>query len=470
MPKLSRRGFMVGCSSAIAAMTGARFTSIAFGDQANEPDQEVLVVVFLRGGADVLNLIPPLGGDDRGYYEAKRDALIVPTGQLLPLGNDPFGLHPSAAGLHELYGDNKLAIVQATGLTNGTRSHFDAMGFMESGLSDSFATSGWITRHLESSPILPSEIVMPALAMGQYTPQAFLDSSEVIAFNDPDRFSIDTGAWGWYDEQRTALRNLYTSNSTPMHLAGLQALNAMDVVSAELGGGYTPAPGVTYNEDDFAQHLKVVAQIIKSQLGLHAVTVDLGGWDTHESQGDAAGGYFGELVAQLSQGLHAFYRDLDHDGYSGRVTTVVMSEFGRRLGENADFGTDHGHGGAMMVLGGSVNGGQLFGTWPTLHPDALYEGIDLEVTTDYRQVLSELLIRRQANPNLGVVFPQYTNYAPLGVVQGVDLDPIYEVPTATTMRSVQVASETPIGQTLTAAGIGLAATAGLLALRERGTA
>ena len=160
-------------------------------------------------------------------------------------------------------------------------------------------------------------------------------------------------------------------------------------------------------------------------MGLSVATIDLGGWDTHENQGNQQTGYFGNLVGQLVEGLLALYTDVDSGGasnFGARLTIVVQSEFGRRLRENANRGTDHGRGNVMLVLGGQVNGG-VYGQWPGLAAEQLFDGADLEVTTDYRQILSEILIRRLGNPRLGEVFPGYTDYFPLGIVQGQDLIP-----------------------------------------------
>ena len=424
MPEITRRGFLVGCSSAIAAMAGARFNSVVFGNPEDEPNQEILLTVFLRGGIDALNLIPPIGGADRGRYEAVRQEIAVPVSAALGLGTSNFGLHPAAAPLHELYANGNLALIQATGMHEDTRSHFDAMTYMEQGTPGQFTPSGWITRHLQSASNIPDEILMPALSVGHYSPQSLLASQESIGIDDPSRFNLNQGPWLWRNAQRHAMRQLYSSGVTPLHAAGVQTLNAADIIEANVAEGYVPAGGALYGDTEFGRHLTTVAQMIKLQLGLRCATVDLGGWDTHENQGDAGAGYFADLVGELSAGLHALFTDLSADGYADRLTVVVMSEFGRRFAENDDGGTDHGHGGAMMVLGGNVNGG-LHGTWPGLHADNLYEGTDLAVTTDYRRVLSEILIRRMGNPHLGVVFPGYNSYAPLDIVSGVDLTPVY---------------------------------------------
>ncbi len=473
MSQLSRRGFLKGCSAAIAAMSGATFQGAVFGNPEDEPNQDILITVFLRGGADVLNIIPPIGGDDRGLYELAREDIAIPTtGDLaaLQLGSSAFGLHNSMGALHELYGDGKLAIVQATGMHQDTRSHFEAMSMIELGTPGAKSTvSGWMARHFESATNLPSTILMPALAMGSSAPTAFATSNEVVAMDTTDSFSLD-GHWRWRDAQRAALRRLYAMDSGQIHSAGLQAMNGADLINLNAQGGYTPEAGVVYPDNSFGRHLQTIAQMVKLQLGLRMATVDLGGWDTHDGQGSDGGGYFYDLLATLSAGLSAFYNDLNVSGranYTDRVTVVVMSEFGRRLRQNADEGTDHGHGGAMFVLGGQVNGG-LYGTWPGLATENLYDNADLAVTTDYRQVLSELLIRRLENPNLGYVFPDYTDYSPLGIVQGADMEPVYSsVPTAVDLRAVQ-SSAGAAGKVATVAGVGLAATAGLVALRERG--
>ncbi len=426
---LSRRNFMVGCSAAIAALAGGRLTNLAFGSPDDEPNQEILVNVFLRGGMDGLNLVTPIEGPDRGYYEDARAQIKVPAADLATRRlSDLLGLHPGAAPFHELYQAGKLAVIHAAGLTTDTRSHFDAMNFIELGTPGIKATTtGWLTRHLESADNLPAEILMPAMAANSLAPTSLRGSSEAVAMSSPGSFGI-AGNW-YHDEfQRMALRELYTGSSW-LHKYGSLALDAIDIIESANPGTYTPANGAAYPSGSFGDNLKTVAQMVKLQLGLRVATVDLGGWDTHENQGTGTGGYFAGQIGQLAQGLHAFYTDLDGAGgsnYTSRLTVVVQSEFGRRLKENGNRGTDHGHGNVMFVLGGNVNGGKVYGAWPGLHTDQLYDRADLAVTTDYRRVLSEILIRRLGNPKLGTIFPGYTGYTPLGILQGTDLDPIYD--------------------------------------------
>ncbi|HEX5122524.1 MAG TPA: DUF1501 domain-containing protein, partial [Rhodanobacteraceae bacterium] len=178
----------------------------------------------------------------------------------------------------------------------------------------------------------------------------------------------------------------------------------------------------------FGTQLQNIAQLIKLNVGLRAVTIDLGNWDTHNGQGNPTQSYdwFGNQAESLSQGLAAFYTDLSSDAagnYMQHVSVIVVSEFGRRVLENADSGTDHGYGNVMLAMGGSVNGGQVYGNFLGLDGQHLYQGTDVNVTTDYRQVISEALIRRMANPNIYYVFPGYSGYTPLGVFQGADLPP-----------------------------------------------
>lgn len=450
MFKPTRRGFMIGCSAAIAAMAGGRLSYVAFGAPDDEPNQDILVVVFLRGGMDGLSVVAPIAGADRGYYEASREDIALPlTGDNAAINlNGQLGLHGAAAPLHDLYQSGHLAIVHAAGLTSDTRSHFDAMQYMELGTPGSKSiTSGWLTRHLQSSPSLPETIIMPALATGNLAPTSLQGSREAIGMTSPGDFELG-GHWQYRDWQRQAMREMYNGTSW-LHDAGLQTLDALDVMELADPGDYTPENGADYPGGGLGRNLQTVAQMIKMQLGLRVATVDFGGWDTHENQGDDGRGYFADHLGELSRALNAFYTDLSNTNgtdHTQRVTVVVMSEFGRTFKQNASRGTDHGHGNLMFVMGGQVNGGQILGAWPGLHVDQLYDRRDLEITTDYRQVLSEILIRRTNNPNLGFVFPGYADYAPLGIVKGVDLAPNYgDEPTVPTPQATATPTRVPGG-------------------------
>ncbi len=438
MTIMTRREFLVGCSTAIAAMAGAKLNLTVFGSPLDEPNQKILVNVFLRGGCDALNIVLPIAGEDRGYYEAARPQLKIGTsgeGAAIPL-NSQFGIHPAAASLQGLFQDNKLAIVQAVGLHEDTRSHFDAMEYMESGTPGYKGTNnGWLTRHLLSAGEQPGNPIIPVMALGNQHPTSLLGNPDTLVTSRLDDFNLSAGHYQWRSAQRFALRKLY-EGSTSIRTAGFEALNVVDVIELQDFNTYVPANGAVYPSGSFGDQLKSIAQMIKKQLGLQIATIDLGGWDTHNSQASGSVGYFTTLLQQLADSLSAFYTDLDTQ-YTNRVTVAVMSEFGRRLRQNADYGTDHGHGGIMLLLGGEVNGG-LYGHWPGLRNDQLYDGADLAVTTDYRRVLSEILIRRYGNPNLGIIFPGYKDYSPLGVVQGTDITPIYDGPPLPGSESVYI--------------------------------
>lgn len=420
-------------------MAGSRLGWFALGNPLDtSSNREVLVLVFLRGGMDGLSLIPPIAGDDRQYYEeARRDIKIPVSGSNAALRlDDRFGLHPAAGALHSLFQSGKLAIVQAVG-NAGSRSHFDAMKYLELGTPGSKSMpTGWLARHLTSSSAVPGTFLASALATGISPPTSLQGSSETLNLSDPGTLNLSqAGHWSWvFGDQRIALRRLYQGGNTFIHEAGIEALNAAGLVESYLTPDYQPAGGANYPATTFGNHLKIIAQMIKLDVGLRVATVDLGGWDTHENQGTQLGGYFANLAQQLSDGLAAFYADLDgsqSNSHAKRLTVVVQSEFGRRIRQNANRGTDHGTANPMLILGGNVIGG-LYGTWPGLHPDQRFDSADLKPTTDFRQLLSEILIRRFGNPKLGEVFPNYQGYVPLNIVSGVDLPPDFSVPVPAT--------------------------------------
>lgn len=418
----SRRDFLIGCSTAIAAMAGGKIGGLVFAAPGDTTPRDTLVVVFLRGGCDGLSLVAPT---DDSYFQAARAGLWGDSDPNHPrfgglLGNTlsgvPFRLHPKAAALKEIYDSGEMAIVHACGLNNGTRSHFDAMDYMERGTPNNKNTAtGWMTRHLQS---IDATGLLPAVAAGSTIPAALLGSADAAAMMGVKDFKIN-GHWKYGPQQQAILRNHY-NGGTPLHQAGAETLDTVNAIKSKNPGTYVPETDADhpYPGDDYSgltNAFKTVAQLIKMDVGLQMVTVDYGGWDTHDGQGYV----FPGQVNTLSRALGAFYNDLS--AYHGRLTVVVMSEFGRRLKANSNGGTDHGHGNVMLVLGGNVNGGRMFGRWPGLANMELDNGVDLAITTDYRTVLSEIVVRRLANPNLGQVFPQISAYSPLGIVRGSDL-------------------------------------------------
>ncbi|GAB6196471.1 DUF1501 domain-containing protein [Lysobacter xanthus] len=434
--RFTRRQFLKGvCASAAATAIGPR---LMFGSEARAAagDGDVVVMLFLRGAMDGLNFVVPLAGSDRTYYEAVRPNLsIAATGTYgaLPLtyadgSASAFGLHPSATGLRDLWNSGRVAIVHAAGLTtSASRSHFDAQMAIEQGVARG-QSSGWMARAL-SMQTGTAGATMPALACMSREPVSLSGTTRAITMASPSDFQLNAGAWAWMKTRpdspaglvgmQETLRQLW-GGPTGLQSSGGQAEQALRVVATQAYGAL-PA---TWPTTDIARQLWTIAQSIRFGVGLRYAAVDLGGWDTHDGQGTAGAGYhyYQNKIAELSQALSAFQSELEASGDAARVTTVVQSEFGRRVRQNASGGTDHGYGNPMLVMGGSVNGRRFFGQWPGLNDSVVAAANgDLPVTTDYRRVLSEILVRRMGNPNLSTIFPGYTGYAPLGLVQGTDL-------------------------------------------------
>ena len=441
---LDRRQFLKGCCATAAAGAVAG-PSLLFSDPAHAAANpyDTIVHVFLRGGIDGLNLVPPVSGNDRGFYEeARPDLSIAATGTYaalpLTLANGAatgFGLHPSATGLRDIWTDGRLAIVHGCGLlTTVTRSHFDAQLYLDLGTPGQHGIgTGWITRAWDTQPGASGNVIMPALAVNSRTPTNLLGATQALTMGSPSDFALNAGAWGWQQARADSPSGFKGVNETLAKLwqgktgleaSGRRADGSLRVI-AQQAYADLPAGWPTTN---FARQLWTVAQSVRFNLGMRYATVDLGGWDTHDGQGTAGAGYnyYQDRIAELSQALAAFYGELKAGGEIGRVTVVVQSEFGRRVRQNGSGGTDHGYGNPLLVFGGAVNGRRLYGSWRGLDPEILspYFG-DVPVTTDFRRVLSELLIRRMGNNRLGAVFPGYSGYAPLGIVQGSDMAPAY---------------------------------------------
>ena len=420
---LNRRELLSAGAGALAMVPLAPAVRVAFAAAGSAPD--MLVVVFLRGGADGLHLLAPV--DDPDYVAARaRDLRLGEGGEDAGLrldapgaGHD-FRFHPKAGPLRELFQSGDLAAVVASGLMHGSRSHFECQAMMDHGTPEPnwrHVASGWLGRHLEVTGAAED---LAAVAPASVPPRS-LDGAPAAAIAKLEEYGV------WADVSLVdALRKL-GQGSGPAHRAVQRTLATIDRVAAALphdSSGdalpYRPEADGVYGEHPFGHALAVIARLIKLDLGLEVAAIDLDGWDTHSGQSWR----MNELVDHLARGLAEFYDDLA--AHHGCITVVVMSEFGRRLRANQSWGTDHGHGNHMFVLGGNVNGGRLHGTWPGLTTAALDRGLDPGVTTDYRAVLAEVLMRRQGNARIGYVFPTLAEYAPLGVVRGEDRAPSFE--------------------------------------------
>lgn len=381
------------------------------------PTDPILVVIFLRGGADGLALVSPTSDTD--FIAARPEALRVlrkgdDAGR--PIAQDiadvDFRFHPSAAPFADLYDAGDLSLVHASGLPEATRSHFDAEARIERGIFGADVVpgdpSGWIGRWLQSaSPGGP----MPALAVGAMRPASLIGADAAVAESLAD---LVLGSGHWLSDLLQARLATGFGDHGPLQRPIADLIGLSDLVrgrfwSADSQGLRPYSASVDYPADNpLSGPLMTVAQTIKEDLGLRVATVDFPGWDTHVNQAPA----FATQTATLSQALMAFWRDLGP--LQQDVSVVVMSEFGRRLQSNTGGGTDHGRGNVMMVLGPQSKGGRMIGRWPGLANAALDEGADLAVVTDYRDVLAELLAKHMGATAPGVVFPGHAA-KPLGL-------------------------------------------------------
>ena len=380
--------------------------------QSNRPGH-VLVTVFLRGGADGLSLVVPYGDD---HYYRCRPTLAIATpsrggGGVIPL-DGYFGLHPALAPLKPLYDAGQMAVIHACGSGDRTRSHFEAMATMERGIScETGPASGWLARHLESAP-WQNGSPLRAIALGSLVPDSLRGASTATALSSVADYRLKAdlplGSAGFARE----LRGLY-GGLDPLGAAGREALSLLQRLEALTPAERVPRAGSRYAADALGEGLRQAALLIKSDNGVEVACLDHVGYDTHVAQGGAAGPLASQLTS-LGQSLASFAHDLGESLWD-RTTIVVLSEFGRRVEENSGAGTDHGRAGAMFVLGGKgVAGGKVHGRWPGLAPAMLEGPGDLRVTTDYRNVLGEVLQNRVGNTRLASVFPELS-YQPLGV-------------------------------------------------------
>ncbi len=362
-----------------------------------------LVVIFQRGAADGLNIVVPHA---EPQYYAMRPSISIPRKDVLDL-NGFFGLHPSLAPFQPLWQQGHLAIVHAAGSPDPTRSHFDAQDFMEAGTPGLKSTDdGWLNRSLRNLPHPTPRSPFEAIAMGPSIPRILGGVEPAIAMNNINDFSVG-GRNPKASPAASAFEAMYDhSVDSVLHGTGEETFDAVKMLKSADPGKYQPAPGANYPKGRFGDSLRQLAQLIKANLGVQVAFADIGGWDHHVNEG-ATEGQIANVLREFSQSLAAFWTDL---GDLGEDTVVVtMSEFGRTARENGNRGTDHGHANVMFVLGGPVKGGKVYGRWPGLDQSQLYEGRDLALTTDFRQVLGEAVQRHMGNANLKEVFPGFEN-------------------------------------------------------------
>jgi uncharacterized protein (DUF1501 family) len=360
-----------------------------------------LVVIFQRGAADGLNVVVPYR--EPNYY-AMRPGIAIPANQVLDLDGF-FGLHPSMAAFKPLYDQGHLAVVHAAGSPDMSRSHFDAQDYMESGTPGvKSTTDGWLNRALQSEDTRHRQehTAFRALALGSQVPRTLAGKVPAIALSNVNNFIV--GARGPAPSPAaSAFQAMYSdSGDSIFHATGDETFDAVKMLRDANPAQYQPGPGVEYPNSEFGNNMKQIAQLLKADLGVEAAFTDVSGWDTHQYQGGVTG-QLANRLADFSASIAAFWRDLGDSAEN--VTLVTMSEFGRTARQNGTGGTDHGHANAMFVLGGSVKGGKVYGKWPGLANEQLNEGRDLAVTTDFRQVLGEAVLKTLGANNLDLVFP-----------------------------------------------------------------
>jgi uncharacterized protein (DUF1501 family) len=369
--------------------------SIAANLSANRDAKQTLIVVFLRGGADGLTVVAPVEDDN---YQRFRPRLAVRKSEAVPL-DGRFGLHPNLRPLEAAWKEGDLAIIHAAGGESDSRSHFEAQDMMEHG---GIAAGGWLGRYLRGKG--PSESPLGAVALAPTIPEALSGAPSAAAFLSLDEFGYGKRGGAAFDQQ---LRRLYDLETDDLRNAAVNTFEAIRRIESIDRKG-SAANGANYDDkDDFARGLRQVAQLIKADVGLDVASVDLNGWDSHFTQKTL----IEPLMTRLGSGLAAFRQDMGARMQS--TTVVVMTEFGRTVQENSAFGTDHGRGSFMFVLGGGVRGGRIHGAWQglaALEKRGSSESYgDLPVLNNYRDILAPVLLRHGLAPeHLGKVFPEFT--------------------------------------------------------------
>jgi uncharacterized protein (DUF1501 family) len=401
----SRRVFLRGSALAIfgvGAIPSWLSRSVYAADEGAQRRKKILVAIFQRGAVDGLNMVVPFG--EERYYQL-RPSIAIPKpdgGANSAVDLDGFfGLHPSLTQLKPIFDAQHLAIVDAVGSPDPTRSHFDAQDYMESGTPGFKGTAdGWMNRALlkATGPVSP----VRAVSLGSNLPRSMRGGNDAVAMNSLDAFQVRDA------KSSATFESMYDNSlDTVLHGTGKETFSAVKIMQSIQKQAYTPANGSKYPNGRFGQSLQQIARLIKGDVGLEVAFADIGGWDTHVNEvgQQPALGQLANNLTDFGQSLAAFYQDLGDRMED--VTVATMSEFGRTARENGNRGTDHGHANVMFVMGGGVRGGKVYGDWPGLADEQLYEGRDLNLTTDFRDVLGELVAKHLGNPNLKAVFPGY---------------------------------------------------------------
>ena len=404
--KVSRRGLLRGAAAFSGAavttsLVGDVFTQTAYG---NVVGGNILVVVSLRGGADGLSLVVPHG--DPAYAPA-RPIIGIPTGSLLAK-DAMFGLHPAFAPLLPMWNAGKFGAIHAVGLPQPNRSHFAAMEEVEDADLGSEERRGWINRMV--GLMGPSDPVRGMQLGNAVVPTSLYGEEPVVSLRNYQKLILPAATGSWAAPTRNSLTTAWTGVDTPL---GRGAISALDVTKrlASLSGSQAPANGARYPATSLGGALAETARTVRANVGARIISVDCGAWDHHTGLGTISAGLMRNNAMDLAGSLAAFFTDLGASGE--QVTVLTISEFGRRVAENGGNGLDHGYGNCMLALGAGVKGGRYIAQWPGLASAKLVGG-DLNVTTDYRSVLSEAVEARFPEVSVPAVFPSFTR-TPVGI-------------------------------------------------------
>jgi uncharacterized protein (DUF1501 family) len=409
----SRRVFMKNGGLALLSLGFAPAFLARTVEAAGSARRKILITIFQRGAVDGLNMIVPFG--ERDYYAARPSIAVgKPNAAEGAVDLDGFfGLHPRLASLKPLWDSKQLAIVHATGSPDGTRSHFDAQDYMESGTPGVKSTQdGWLNRYLharEHAEATPFR----AVALAPQMPRSLQGLEPALAIGQLGQFGIRAGQAT--EMVQASFESEYAAAADKvLNKTGGQAFDAVRMLKSADPSQYQPANGADYPRSGYGEALRQIAQLIKADVGLEVAFAEAGGWDTHVNQGSSAG----QLALRLddfARGISALARDLG-DRMSD-IVILTMSEFGRAVAENGNRGTDHGHGNAMMIIGGqNVRGGKVYGRWPGLAREQRYEGRDLAVTTDFRSVFAEVVRGHLGVTDTRTIFPGFTDTQKLGFI------------------------------------------------------
>jgi uncharacterized protein (DUF1501 family) len=408
---MNRRYFIKSGGIALASFgvmaAAPSFLKRALAETLSAPSarRKTLIAIFQRGAVDGLNMVVPYG--ESAYYDL-RPSIAIPKpngGAEAAISLDGFfGLHPSLSSFKPLWESKRLAIVHASGSPDNTRSHFDAQDYMESATPGVKSTAdGWLNRFLQVKAD-PQKSLFRAVSMTSNMPRVMQGKASTLAISNLADFNIRAG------QNSASLQGgfeaMYDDKfvKDALHGTGTETFEAINYLKQVNPAQYKPENGATYPQGQLGNALRQTAQLIKSGVGLEVAFTDVGGWDTHVNEGNQQG-QLSNLLRQFSNAIEALYTDLGQR--MDDVVILTMSEFGRTVRENGNRGTDHGHANAMFVVGNSVRGGKVYGDWPGLNSSQLYEGRDLALTTDFRDVFGEIAQKHLGAPNLKAIFPGY---------------------------------------------------------------